>query len=200
MEFTGVIYQNKEIDDLETYKKLPVELATFLKQTNGLIALNGGIHIRGCVIQPQWNSLKEVWTGESSLFRTYSCLTETDIPFAQDPFGDQFILRDGTVWRLNSEYGELESLELNFNGFLNAIIADPIEFLMLESFNQLFELNIRLEPGQLMNVYPPFMVNTNDERSFKPVSANEQIQFLQMLYQKTKDMPEGQQIKIETEE
>ncbi|MGL1889092.1 MAG: SMI1/KNR4 family protein [Reichenbachiella sp.] len=185
---------------METFKKLPVELANFLKQTNGLIALNGGIHIRGCVSQPNWISLDEVWTGESSLYRTYDCLTETDIPFAQDPFGDQFILRDETVWRLNSEYGELENLELSFNGFLNAVINNPIEFLMLESFNQLFEMNIRLEPGQLINVYPPFMFNSNDERSFKPVSTKEQIQLLKKLYLETKDLPEGQQIEIKVEE
>jgi hypothetical protein len=200
MEFTGIIYRNDKITDLETFEKLPNELKAFLEQSNGLIAFNGGLQIRGCVSGPNWISLKEIWTGESNLFRTYTCLTETDIPFAQDPFGDQFILRDGFVYRLNSECGELQNLELGFNDFLKTIIKNPIEFLMLESFNELLEMNIRLECGQLMNVYPPFMFNSDDQRSFKPVPTNEQISFLKSIYLQTKDLPEGQQIKIKIEE
>ena len=122
MKFTGILYQNNEITDLETFRKLPGELQAFLNQSNGLVALNGGIQIRGCVSEPSWISLREVWIGSLSLKETYNCLTDTDIPLAQDPFGDQFILRDGNVHRLNSEYGDLENLELDFNDCLEKTI------------------------------------------------------------------------------
>jgi len=201
MEFTGITYHNNEITDFETFEKLPNELRDFLKQSNGLIAFNGGLQIKGCTSNPDWISLQEVWNGKLRLVQTYDCLLETDIPFAQDPFGDQFILRDNLVYRLNSKFGELENLDLTFNKFIEAVVNNPVEVLMLESFNQLFQMKIRLKPGQLINVFPPFMfdIGNNEERVFKPVPAPEQISFLKKLYLETKQLSEGQNIEIKIE-
>ncbi|QSE98990.1 SMI1/KNR4 family protein [Fulvivirga lutea] len=196
MEFTGIIYHNTDISDKSTFDKLPKELQDFFSQVNGIIAYNGGLQIRGCINEPEWISLEAIW---SDLHKTYDCLTKEDIPFAQDAFGDQFIWRNGHIHRLSAEFGELEDLELDFSSFLEKETENPVDFLMLESFNQLYDSDIRLSPGQLMNVYPPFMFDTNDNRSFKPVPAKEQIDFLKSIYLQTKDLPDGQQMKINIE-
>ena len=58
-QFKDITYLGSEIDDLDTYNLLPDYLKDFYLNNNGLIAYNGGLHIRGCVNFPEWHSLKE---------------------------------------------------------------------------------------------------------------------------------------------
>ena len=199
MKFKEVTYHNTEITDKGTYKRLPSELKEFYSEYNGLVICNGGLQFKGCVNEPKWISLRDVWTGLLSLHNTYKDLLESDIPFAQDCFGDQYLLRDGSVIRLSSESGDIDNLDLTFKQFIDEVIKRPTEFLALESFNDLNEMDIKLKEGQLMNVFPPFMFNCDGDRSFKPVPAEEQISFLKSIYSQTKNLPDGQSIKIVTE-
>lgn len=197
MQFTGVTYQNTELTDLPTFERLDGELKGFIEQVNGLVAYNGGIQFRGCVKDPKWISLEEVWTGASALYKTYDILTASDIPFAQDGFGDQFILRNNVVYRLSSEYGDLENLDVTLFGFIGEIIKNPVEYLMLAAFNDLYEMGVKLDSGQLINVMPPFIIETEETRSYKPVSTFEQLEFLKNIYQQTKNLEDGQQIRLD---
>jgi hypothetical protein len=191
MRFKNIIFENTEITDFETFEKLPNYLQEFLKHKNGFIALNGGIQFRGCVSKPSWLSIENIWLGNNSLLNTYESLSASDIPFAQDGFGDQFIIRDNNVLRLSLENGLLENLDLSFKEFLNLIEINPIEFLMLEPFEALFDLGKKLMPGQLMSVYPPFTFDSDKVRSFEPISAMERVNFLKDLYTQIKDLPDG---------
>ena len=200
MEFTGVTYLGKELEDHEILGLVTTELADFYKQVNGIIAFNGGLHIRGCVNSPIWHSLKSYWTGENALFKKYDQLNEKDIPFGQDCVGNQFILRNSLVHQLNSETGDIENLELTFNEFLSYAIKDPMDFLALQPLQQFHNENGKLEPGELLNVYPPFcMKESGNGISLKNVPVEQRINFLADFYNQIKDLEDGQEIKIKIE-
>lgn len=156
MEFKGVTYlENQDITDEETFECLPEDLATFYENVNGIIAFQGGLQIRGCVVKPHWNSLYEAWKGENALHKTYTNLDKDDIPFAQDCMGDQYFLRDEMVWILQSETGEVYDLEVDFIDFIEEAIEDPVEFLSLHPLVQYLSEDESLKPGQLLSCLPP---------------------------------------------
>jgi hypothetical protein len=196
MRFEGIIYENHKITDFVTFEKLTDELQNLLKNYNGVTCLHGGFQIRGCVNEPKWISLEEIWTGKSSLYKIYDLLLENDIPFGQDCFGDQFLLRNNEVIKLSAETGEVEFLSVSLAEFLTKIEDNAIEFLNIPSFDRFIGLGIELLPGQMINVYPPFALNMGGNRSFRAVSAIEQIDFLKYLYLQIRDLPDGAQIEI----
>ncbi len=156
MEFKGITYVGEEISDKETLNALPVELKSFYQEINGLVAYQGGLHMRGCVSEPEWHSLGAIWHGKHALWKIFPDLKESDIPFAQDCMGDQFVLRLGTVWLLSMDTGELDDLEIEFYDFLEDAIEDPVEFLALEPLVQFLDLDQTLEPGFILEADPPF--------------------------------------------
>ena len=92
-------------------------------------------------------------------------LREDDIPFAEDAVGDQWILRGDQVLRLAAETGDVEPLGLGLHPLL-----------------QLHQEGGRLEPGQLISVYPPFCTKESaDGVSLRPVPADECHAFLWSL-------------------
>ena len=197
MNLPDTTYQNETIEDRDTFNLLPNELKEFIFKCNGLVALNGGIQFKGCVNLPKWISLYETWKGKLKLYNVYEAVESTDIPIAQDAFGDQYLYRNGNIFKLNSESGELESLNCTLKQFIKNIETDAIDYLSLQQIFELKDMGIELKNGELMNVYPPFIFKSESERSYKPVPAIEQISFLQNLYIQTKDLEDGQSMNIE---
>ncbi|MCP9494943.1 MAG: hypothetical protein MSG64_10880 [Pyrinomonadaceae bacterium MAG19_C2-C3] len=156
MKLLGTTFTGSAIDDEATFKRLPKNLQSLLQQENGFIAFDGGLHLRGACLSPAWHSLREVWAGEFALHELYPVINKTDVPFAQDCLGDQFILRQDVVHRLSSETGELDSLEISIETFFVKAEANPVEFLSLQPLLQFMREGGKLEPGQLLSVYPPF--------------------------------------------
>jgi hypothetical protein len=134
---------------------LPRDYLEFLRSVNGCVVHGGGLHIRGSVRQPDWHSLQRAWTGENRLSALYPAVQADDIPFAEDFLGDQFLLRSNSVFRLNSETGDIEDLELGWQAFFNAATANPIEFLSLQLLGRFHREGGALRPGELLSVYPP---------------------------------------------
>ena len=67
--------------------------------------------------------------GHNSLRHLFTAVLESDIPFAQDCFGDQFLIRDGRVVRLWSETGQVDPMEMTFHEFFSNAENDPMTFL-----------------------------------------------------------------------
>jgi len=200
MRLEGITYVGTEITDKDTFDKLPLDLQVFLRAQNGLIAFNGGLQINSCSIEPDWNSIKYYWTGDSALFRAYDSLTEKDIPFGIDCVGDHFILRDNIVFRLSGETGDLENLKVDFPAFLNLANQDPDEYLMLGPLRQFENEGGKLKPGQLLSVYPLFCMDVSkDGISVTNISLLERVDFLKSIYSQIKDLEPGQAIKIRFE-
>ena len=176
MEITNVTYQGPALSDLETLKRLPDNLQVLLNSVNGFIQYGGGLHVRGLVKEPEWHSIAEFWTGSLALSRLYPSVLATDVPFAQDCVGDQFLLREHEVWRLNAETGEVENLQLSLKSFFHSVANDPIEFLGMGPLLQLQREGAALKPGQLLHAYPPFCTEESANGvSVKPVPAVELI-------------------------
>jgi hypothetical protein len=197
MEITNLTYQGPPIDDRTTLEKLPNDHRDLLEQINGFIQFGGGIHFRGACTQPEWHSIATVWSGRFALSSLYPVIEIDDIPFGQDAFGDQFILRTGVVYRLSSETGTLASLNCGLFAFIEAVQVNPVEYLGLQPLVKYYKEDGKFEPGQLLNVYPPFCTKEAAEGvSLKAVSFDEQIKFLADFAAKIAHIPDGGQVEI----
>ena len=161
LEFKGTTYLGEAITDQSLLSLLPDDLQSFYKDINGLIAFQGGLHIRGCVTAPEWHSLRNVWKGAWALHRIFSNLRESDIPFAQDCLGDQFFIRMGTIWRLIVDTGDIEDLEVELYDFFEDAVNDPVEYLDLEPLVYFLEEGNILDVGQVLKVSPPFTIEAD---------------------------------------
>jgi hypothetical protein len=180
VELTGITYQGPPIDDEPLLALLPADLVKLLRQLNGWIQFRGGLHVRGACREPAWHSLRAAWLGEQAFSRLYPGIVAPDeIPFAEDCAGDQFLLRKGKVTRLLAESGEREPLEVDLAGFLASVEEDPLENLGLAPLLQLEAEGGRLQPGELLAAYPPFVAQESSEGVvLKAVPAAERYTFL----------------------
>jgi hypothetical protein len=124
-----------------------------------------------------------------SAFHTlYESVQDTDIPFAQDQVGDQFLIRDGSVLRLAAETGEIGPLAGSLDDFFQRVSEDIEEFLNVG-------LSHTMQPGQLLLAYPPFVCRESGAgASLPPVRASEVILFHADLARKIRDIPDGGKI------
>ncbi|MDQ3816354.1 MAG: SMI1/KNR4 family protein [Acidobacteriota bacterium] len=179
MEQLEPTYVGSEITDSEILGRIPEDYRRLLNQTNGFILFDGGLHVRGAVLSPAWHSLRRVWLGDSALHKLFPAINESDVPFAQDCLGDQFVLRAGVVHKLDAEAGEVETLGMNLEAFLNHAFENPVEFLSLHPLLQFMSEGGELRPGQLLSVYPPFITEESAGGvSLRAISMFDRIGFL----------------------
>ncbi|WP_144007159.1 hypothetical protein [Pelomonas sp. KK5] len=168
-----------------------------LRQLNGFILLNGALHVRGLCSQPEWHSLSSSFTGALALHTLYDALLESDIPFAQDCVADQFILRDGCVYKLEAETGVLSSLSLSLAEFFVAVEADPTGFLGMQPLLQHQRDGGSLQPGQVLHVYPPFCTHEAAQGvSLKAVPIDEAMSFLSNFARQVSGLASGEQVRV----
>jgi hypothetical protein len=196
------------LDDEPILSRLPAELATALRERNGCVAWQGVVHVRGACTEPGWHSLRAASEGPDGFPNLYPELQPGDIAFAEEAFGDQFILRGGLVLRLNSETGEVtgtastddtENTEgkSSIESWFERLLADPAGVLGYEPAQAIEAVGGRLEPGQLISVYPPFAISAESvAREFKPVAALTRRGWLAGLAAKMRDLPDGTEIEI----
>ncbi len=197
MELRNLTYQGPPIDDPATLHRLPADYRGLLEQINGFIQFGGGLHIRGACTDPTWHALAPVWSGPHAFSTRYRSVAPSDIPFGQDALGDQFLLRDGLVYRLAAETGELEALDRGLFAFLEAAQADPVEYLALQPLLRYQREGGALRPGELLSVYPPFCTAESASGvSLRPVPAMERIAFLADLSEQLRGVPEQGKVTI----
>ena len=197
MDFPDITYTGPVADDPELLDQLPDELATLLRDCNGFVAYRGGLHVRGICAEPSWHSLRAAWRGPESFAARYPEVREGDIPFAEDPLGDQFLLRAGLVARLRSEIGEVVPTGLDLTAFLDRVRADPIATLVLYPLLQFEGEGERLRPGQLLTAFPP--VCTEEARDgvlLRAVPVADRLAFLAELAAQLAGVPVGSQLKF----
>jgi hypothetical protein len=192
-----ISYISPLVDDQDILRKLPDEIVSALLSQNGWIAHNGGLHVRGACLAPEWHSLRSAWEGKHALHMLYPSVMESDIPIAEDCFGDQFLIRDGSVLRLLGETGEVEELNLSWPEFLNRAEEDPIEFLLLQPLILFSAEGGILQPDELLSVYPPFATKEAEAgTSLRPIPNMERRLFLANFARQIADIEDGQQIEI----
>lgn len=192
MERVKPDYVGSEITDTEILAKVPEDYGWLLAETNGFVLFDGGLHVRGAVLSPEWHSLQKVWFGDFALYKLFPAIEETDVPFAQDCLGDQFVLRDGVVYKLDAEVGEIDSLEVDLQTFLQQAQENPVEYLSLEPLLQFMSEGGRLELGQLLSVYPPFIAEESANGvSLRAISMFDRIGFLADFARQISSVSEG---------
>ena len=128
--------------------------------------------------------------GPTAFHTLYESVHATDIPFAQDQVGDQFLLRDGRVFRLSGETGDIESLADSLDDFVRRAGEDIEGFLNVG-------LRHTMQPGQLLLAYPPFIFRESGAgASMKPVRAGEVILFHADLARQIRDVPNGGEVEF----
>ena len=174
--------------------ELPPSLVQLLRQRNGFIAFDGGLHMRGICASPSWHSLERAWRGSVSIGTLFPNVAAADVPFAQDCVGDQFLLRGTHVLKLRAETGEVEDLGTELEAFLRAAHANPSEFLGLEPLEALHQRGLRLQPGQLIHVYPPFCTKESAQGvSLRPVPVDEALLGLSQFAAVISTVPDGRE-------
>lgn len=193
----GILYTGGELTDLVSFARLPSYLQAFLREQNGVVAYFGGLHIRGCVSEPAWHALHTAWHSDAAFWRTYAEVQETDIPFAQDCVGNQFLLRGDAVLFLDTETGELADLEVDFKHFLFGVEKFPLDALGMEPLRGFQQRGGALQPGELLSLYPPLCIASTEQKPrIKPQTAAERLAWLADFYRQIKDLPSGQRIHL----
>ncbi|HZZ77728.1 MAG TPA: hypothetical protein VFE62_04360 [Gemmataceae bacterium] len=197
MKIEHLTFSGPAIDDPEMLAKVPKELADILGQVNGFVQFHGGLHVRGACLAPAWHSLRDAWIGTNAFHQLYPDVEPDDVPFAEDCMGDQFLLRDGMVWHLLAETGEMESLESTFKEFFQNVEEDPGEHLGLHPLLQYQREGGHLQPGQLLAAYPPFCLEeAEDGVTLRALPSEERRRFLAEFAKYMRDLPDGSKIDI----
>jgi hypothetical protein len=147
VDLPGITFEGPAIDDPEVLAALPPAAQRLLRQVNGFIAFDGGLHIRGACRAPRWHSLRTAWWDSEAFHRRYAAVMPDDVPIGQDAVGDQWLLRGGRLWALASETGTNEAIGLTLPEFLDAVEAAPIETLGLHPLLQFRADGGELQPG-----------------------------------------------------
>jgi hypothetical protein len=190
------VFVGPPVEDSDILSMLPREIAESVRIKNGYIAADGAFHVRGACRSPLWHSLRHAWQGSQALHELYPSVLPTDIPLAQDCFGDQYLLRDESVAHLSGETGEVEPLEIGWFDFVERVEADPIEFLGVQQFQRFRHDGGVLLPGQLLSVYPPFVADSTLPRSIRAIAALELVSWLADFARQIRNIPDGGQIRI----
>jgi len=200
MKLGSVTWSGPPVDDADTLQRLYPDLRQLLSLTNGFILRGGLVHFRGASLGPRWHSLREAWIGESALARFYPSLTIDDLPIAESCTGDQFFLRAGAVWLLDAETGEVDKTIFDLSGFLAHVQEPQPSLLNSGALDQLHEEGGRLEPGQLIHVYPPYCTKESAAGVWvRAIPAEDLLRFHADFARQIRDIPDGEQIDVETD-
>ncbi|RTQ52126.1 SMI1/KNR4 family protein [Hymenobacter gummosus] len=192
-----ITYIGEPVSDSATFKLLPFDMQAFMLQNNGIIAYFGGIHIRGCCHEPAWHSLKEAWQGENAFWKTYRNMKHSDLPFGQDAVGNQFFLRRGQVWFMDAETGEIQNLNVDFRTFIVGVERFPNQALDLSAVSSFMEFGALLQPGELLAVYPPNCVKTDEDQfNLTRMPTDVRLASLANLYEQIIRLKPGQKIRL----
>ncbi len=151
MDLPFLTYRGAPLDDVELLDVLPPALCQLLAQRNGFVALRGGIHVRGAARAPAWHALRPALEGPGALHRLLPGLVPGDVPFAQDAVGDQFLVREGAVWRWHARDASLAPVAPALLPFLEALGHDPWPLVATEALLAFERAGGVLRPGELLD-------------------------------------------------
>ena len=197
MEFPGLTYRGAALDDVEILDRLPMDLQQLLAQRNGFVGFRGGLHVRGACKEPAWHSLRAAMEGPESFAQRYRVVKAADVPFAQNVFGDQFILRGNAVHKLDAYADTLEPVADDLTGFFFKVQEDPIALLSLGHLAQYEGTGETLRPGELLMEWPPFVVEGSEKGvTLRRIPAAERLEFLADIAKQLRGVADGTKVEF----
>jgi hypothetical protein len=183
----GPVESSKEIED-QGY-------AQFLKAHDGLSAFRGGLRIFGTQrsLLPsisEWNS-PDLWKSE------YRELERGITFFAEDFLGNQFGFEKQAVIRFLAETGDREAFSQDFEGWLQKIVADPVEELALWLLDDWHARHQGPNPGEHLCPKIPFVVKGQTEADNLYVCDRiESMRFKGSFAHQIRHLPTGGQVQM----
>lgn len=197
MDLPGLTYRGAAIDDVEIIERMPMELQQLIAQRNGFVAFRGGLHVRGACTTPDWHSLRRALAGPESFGERFQAIRAGDVPFGQDVFGDQFVLRDGKVYKLDSYADRLDPVAEGLLDFFGAVQRDPITLLSLGHLAQFEAGGETLRPGELLMEWPPFIVEEAAKGvTLRRIPAAERLEFLADIAKQLRGVADGARVEF----
>jgi hypothetical protein len=197
MDLPGLTYRGAALDDIDILDRLPTDLQQLLAQRNGFVAFRGGLHVRGACVEPRWHSLRAAMEGPESFSARFRTIKQDDVPFAQDVFGDQFVLREGKVYKLDSYADQLEEVATGVVDFFLKVQQDPIALLELGHLTQFEGTGETLRPGELLMEWPPFVVSESRKGvSLRRIPAPERLEFLADIAKQLRGVADGTKVEF----
>lgn len=195
--FQDTTFVGEPVADVSGLHGLPAYLREVLLAVNGFVCFDGAFHFRGLCDEPTWHSLQAAWAGEAAMHRLFPRVRPTDVPFAEDALGNQFLIRDDAVYLLNGETGEVESLELPLEDFMEALADNPTKYVPIDLVRQLQSSSRGLAPGELLSVYPPLCtLESGQGVSLKAIPWRERLLFLSEFARQISHVNDGARIRI----
>ncbi len=196
LDLPQLIFSGPPIDDPAMLTRLPPRLATALRERNGVLAYGGTFHVRGACREPAWHSLRAASEGPIAFHELYPGVQSTDIPFAEDAFGDQFLVRAGAVLRLEAEWGGVAEVSGSLERFFASLVLDASAVLGFDPRQVLAALPGPLAPGQLVQAFPPFVLKTETGIQLRPVPTDQLRRSLAILSHELRDHPNGKSVRV----
>jgi hypothetical protein len=197
LDLPHLTFSGPPVDDASVLDRLPMALRAALEARNGCLAYRGALHVRGACLQPAWHSLRNAMSGAQSFQALYPQLDPECVPFAEDAFGDQFLLRGTRVWHLTAETGEVAEVASSVEGFFDEVLTDIAGVLGYEPTRAVNLVGGELVAGKLISVYPPFVLDAGDAgRSFRAVEALEVRASLAAFAAQIRELPDGATVQI----
>jgi hypothetical protein len=187
-----------DVDPSREPRDLPASLARLLEPVDGLIAIDGGLHVLGARSRLAWHELHHLWKGERALSILYDAVLPEDVPFAANCMGDQFLLRGEAVLQLIAETGELEHVDASLESFLQRCAARDLEIWLGLRYLEQFELEKgTLDPARVLLPYPLLtMAESQKGVRLAAVPAEEALEFHASIARRIGDLPDGARVKL----
>ena len=197
LDLPHLTFSGPPVDDPGVLDQLPAGLRAALEARNGCLAYRGALHVRGACLEPAWHSLRNAMLGAESFAALNPQLDKAWVPFAEDAFGDQFLLGGGRVWHLTAETGEVAEVAASVEEFFHDVLTDIAGVLRYEPTRAVNLVGGELKAGKLISVYPPFVLDAdNGGRSFRALEALEVRASLAAFAAQIRGLPDGATVQI----
>ena len=176
------------------------ELLTLLELKNGFYAFESALQvfpaadIEGEMTLSRWNS-HDLWKYE------YGGLADGKLFFAQEGFGNQFCIFQDQIWFFEAETGNLEFSAKDLPAWAEKILSDYNMQTGYPLVNDWQKVSGPLQPDHRLMPKLPFVLGGKYElQNFYSLDAVAAMRSRGNIAKQIKDLPDGAQIKITTNE
>jgi hypothetical protein len=179
---------------LKPWARPGTELLDLLQKRNGFYAFLSALYVfpfgkvEGVMDLESWNA-PSLWRQE------YGDLAEGRLFFAEDVFGGQFCIKDGSVWAFDPETGHLESLGGSVEEWARHLLLEHDVLCGTQLARYWQERHGGLPPGKRLVPKMPFAAGgTFDLGNLYLGDAVEAMRFRGQLATKIRDLPDGAKV------
>jgi hypothetical protein len=174
------------------------QLEHILTRRNGFFAFEGALHVFPATAAPAEYTLED-WNAPDVWRDAYGHLAEDGLYFAEDVFGNQFLLRDSKVHGFDAETAETTLIADDLEGWAAALLA---EYDSLTGYPLAHEWQLRNGPvpaGHRLVPKRPFVIGGGYEvDNLRAVPVVRGMRWRGEIARQLVDLPDGESVKIKS--